>query len=889
MKGLQSARLCRLYSENSMKLRSTTASLLLCSLATTLLPSAAFGFSDVRPGYTPYAQAIESLKEKGIVEGYKDGSFKPTSHINRAEFLKIILESRGVDANAETQECFPDVHDEWFAPYVCRAKQEDIIEGYPDGSFKPEKPITFAEASKILSRAYEQNIDAYSPDWYEPFVRALEDSGAIPLSIERLEQEVNRGEMAEMMWRLTEGKGEEPSKGYLNVKYPGVMVNMASEEPQRASSCSDLKAFTEEANRGGYAKYGDAILMDRSPVASMAGARASKMQAPDFSQTNVQVNGVDEADIVKTDGTYVYAALEGTIRIVHAYPANSVELVSTIDLHNESFQPTELYIDGTKLVVLGNSWQTFNRPAAAGITKMIAPPFYGGNRTEVRIYDVADHAHPLLLRTLSFDGNLVSSRMIGKKLTVVLQESMRWRVPSPGPLPLENELVPSMRDSSSGNTEEPVSRCSDVVILPRVPHPQYLIAAVIHTDDPAAKVQKEVVLGSAENMYSSLENLYVTATQQEYHWRGPLGLGEENTSIYRFAYTDDGMELKAHGTVAGHLLNQFSMDEHNGTFRIATTNGQVWDQEYPSKSSVFILNTNLEPMGSIEDIAPGETIYSARFLGDRAYLVTFKKVDPLFVLDLSSPTEPQILGKLKIPGYSDYLHPYDENHILGFGKEAEEAKDPSTGQSADFAWYQGMKMALFDVTDPEHPVEMDTFAIGDRGTESPLLSNHKALLFDKDRQLLAFPVEIHKLTQEQKEDASSSAWGQPVFQGVYVFHLNLKDGFVLKGTISHYNQMDYLKAGSAFYGKNIERVIRLEDNLITLSAYGVQSHSLGSLNLQAEVPFEESFTTQCPGKDDPDVVYLSEDLESCSTIRFFCKEQQKAFSNACGCGCEPST
>ncbi len=868
-----------------MKLLRTTSTLCLVSLGIAVLPSPSLGFSDVRSGVTPYSQAIESLREKGVVEGYEDGTFKPTARLNRAEFLKIILESRGTEVKGE--DCFPDVGDEWFARYVCAAKAEGIIDGYPDGTFQPSRAINFAEGSKILSNAYGQAIDQYSSDWYEPFVRALESSKAIPLSVERLEQEVNRGEMAEMMWRLTEGETGQPSKGYLNVKYPDVMINMASDEPQHASSCADLKAFTQEANRGGHFPMVDVMMMESDGAVAMplGAGGASKARAPDFSQTNVQVSGVDEADIVKTDGTYVYAVLEGMVRILKGYPAEEVKLLSTIDLQEEGFNPTEIYLDGDRLILLGNSWQNYEKrvPGIGDEMMMIAPPFYGGNQTAVRIYSVADRTKPELLRTLSFDGNAVSTRKIKNKLYLVLNESVRWHVPKPVPLPLEEDLLPSFRDSAASSVEQPISRCGDVIILPRVPHPQYLIAAVIPTDDMSKEVQREVVLGSAENIYSSLESLYVAATQWEYDWRGPRGTSKESASIYRFAYTDSGIELKAHGKVPGRILNQFSMDEHEGHFRIATTKGNSWNEENPSTNNIYILNKNLEPVGNIEDIAPGETIYSARFMGDRGYMVTFKKIDPFFALDLSDPANPKILGKLKIPGYSDYLHPYDENHIIGFGKEAVESKD------GDFAWYQGMKMAVFDVTNPEKPKELHKFGIGDRGTESPLLHNHKALLFDKDRKLLAFPVQINKLTEDQKQDPSGMAWGQPVFQGAYVFRLNLKDGFTLKGSISHYNQRDYLKSGSYFYGKNVERILRLEDSLVTLSQYGIQSHSEKEVNLQADVPFvEPESITSCPDKEDEDVLYVSDDLDTCATIRFFCKEDQKAFSNKCGCGCVPS-
>jgi inhibitor of cysteine peptidase len=863
-----------------------TAKASLLSIAfVSIAPLQAGAFGDVRQGITPYSTAIQHLKEQGVIEGYKDGSFKPTARINRAEFLKIIIESKKEEVAGKN--CFPDVTNEWFAAYVCTAQATGIIDGYPDGTFRPERSINFAEASKILSLAYGQDIQDHSPDWYEPFVRALENSKAIPLSVENLEQDISRGEMAEMMWRLTEEKTDQPSKGYLNVKYPEVMVNMASDSPQRASSCADLKAFTEESNRGFYGDFGimeDAIAMPMATTRAFSNsvsAEAGSAQKS-YSETNVQVEGVDESDIVKTDGTYVYAVLEGKVRIVRADPPESMELVSTIDLLEEEFNPTEMYIENDRLVLLGTSWQSFNSARPAANTKMrslVAPAFYGGQKTEVRMYDVSDRTSPLLERTVSFDGNTISTRKIGSTLYLVMNEGVRWHVPNPIPVPLETDLMPKFQDSLISESPMPVARCGDVVILPHIPNPQYLIVAAIPTDTVTKEIQREVVLGSAENIYASTENLYIAANQWHYSWRGPIGQSSQETSIYRFAFTDTGIEMKAHGTVPGRILNQFSMDEHEGHFRIATTKGQSWNEGNPSTNNLYILNLNLERIGEVEDMAPGETIYSARFMGDRAYMVTFKKVDPFFVLDVSDPTNPTILGKLKIPGYSDYLHPYDENHIIGFGKDAEEAKE------GDFAWYQGMKMALFDVTDPVNPKQLHTFGIGDRGTDSPLLRNHKALLFDKERGLLAFPIQVNKLTEEQKSGPPGSAWGQAVFQGSYVFDFSLEKGFKLKGTISHYDQQDYLKAGSYFYGKNIERILRVEDSLVTISQYGVQAHNEADVNLLADVPFEKvvDTTENCPTDDEAS--YVSKDPTTCSTIRFSCAEDSKAFSNECGCGC----
>jgi len=280
------------------------------------------------------------------------------------------------------------------------------------------------------------------------------------------------------------------------------------------------------------------------------------------------------------------------------------------------------------------------------------------------------------------------------------------------------------------------------------------------------------------------------------------------------------------------------MDEHENTFRVATTIGQTWggidgSAQNASTNNLYILNMDMEHVGKVEALAPGETIYSVRFMGDRAYMVTFQKVDPLFVIDTSNPRSPKVLGKLKIPGYSDYLHPFDENHIIGFGKEAVEAKE------GNFAWYQGMKLALFDVTDPTNPKELFKEQIGDRGTESPLLHNHKALLFDKERGLLSFPVTVAKIPDNQKTPGNeANAYGSPVFQGAYVYSLSLKDGFDLKGTITHYDDSDaFLKAGNYWYngGRDVQRIVRIGESLLTVSNASVRSHSYPAVKEQGKV------------------------------------------------------
>jgi uncharacterized secreted protein with C-terminal beta-propeller domain len=805
-------------------------SLLSAGILSALLPLAtSASFRDVGSGQ-PYVRAIEALQKSGAVEGYSDGTFRAGNRINRAEFLKIAFEARGDREGFFGEDCFPDVRGEWFAKYICTAKEEDVVAGYPDGYFRPEQEINFVEATKILANVFKQKIQGSGQndgqEWYEPYARALESSKAIPPSISGLDQRITRGEMAEMMWRLTNGITDQPSKGYLNVKYPEVKVNLAADTPQRADSCRDLNAFAEEARRTG---YGGGMMLEKSmgaPVPAMGrtmeSADSNAMpQSTDYSQTNVQVEGVDEGDIVKTDGTYLYVVQSPVVRIVKAHPASDIRVVATVTL-DDTFSAQDLYIDGDRLIVLGHQWS--GPPVHIMEKRMgtaIYPYPYSFQKAVARIYDVSDHSNPKLERTVALEGSLVSSRRIEDKLYLIVNEPVRWGDPIPLS-PSEKDLMPRFDDSKKG-TDLPVARCGDVVILPRVPSPQYLAVAVIPVRSPNAEVKRSVVLGNAQNVYASLENLYVATTEWTYFWDTAAPDSQEKTNIYRFALTDGGIDMQAQGSVPGHILNQFSMDEHEGNFRIATTESDSWG---PTGSvltnNLFVLSKSLAQAGSIRDIAPGEQIYSTRFLGDRAYMVTFRTIDPLFVIDTSDPRNPKILGKLKIPGFSNYIHPYDETHILGFGKEAVESKDGT------FAWQQGVKVALFDVADVEHPKELFTETIGDRGTDSPLLWNHKALLFDRERNLLSFPVSVSKLTDEQKRGGDTSAYGSPVFQGAYVYDLTLKNGFKLRGTITHYGPDAFMKSGDVRYGygRDIERVVRIGDELVTISQGRVQSNGL---------------------------------------------------------------
>ena len=293
-------------------------------------------------------------------------------------------------------------------------------------------------------------------------------------------------------------------------------------------------------------------------------------------------------------------------------------------------------------------------------------------------------------------------------------------------------------------------------------------------------INKKVVAGNGDNIYMSLENLYIAETDKG------------NTNVHKFSLEEGEISYLGDMEVPGKVLNQFSMDEHNTYFRIATTIGDF------GSNNVYIYDSELNQVGKLENLAKGERIYSARFMGNKGYLVTFRRIDPLFVIDLSSPRFPKVLGELKIPGYSDYLHPYDENHLIGIGKDTSE-------NSFGGVSIRGVKLALFDVSDVNSPKQLHQEIIGGRGTDSEVLRDHKAFLFDKDRNLLVLPIYF----------PGADYYEEGVFQGAYVYELTIYGGFDLLGKVEH---------------QDIRRNLYIENILYTISENKIQLNSLINLD-----------------------------------------------------------
>lgn len=832
-------------------------------------------FTDVQTEHYN-GDAIQYLKDNAVVQGYSDGTYKPENRINRAEFTKILIEA--VYDKADIDSClaeevkpswayviFPDVaKDAWFAKYVCMARKHDIIDGYPDGTFKPADFINFAEASKIIDVAMnvKQDTTGTNNEWFAGYVKGLEDVKAIPSTVQAFDKQITRGEMSELIYRLKDNVTDKVTATYEEISDPLPTI----------SSCPALlDKFKEYESRQVYPMYRDVIMMEEAvpAAAPTAGAAASadsssNKSADEFSTTNIQVEGVDEADIIKNDGQDIYLVKGDTVRIVKAYPPSVMHEESKIDFGDDSFYPQELYVDGTRLVVIGQSsnWYDIMPMKSA----MIMPPYYNTSQTKIFVYDITDKANPKELRHVAFDGYYNTSRRINNQLYLVLNASPNYWVWDQ--IKTGENLLPTFVDGDG--TPQAMAGCADIRYFPGYSMPQYLITASLDISKADSDINRNVLLGSSDNVYSSATDLYVASTAYDYQRYTDWDWSRDHTKthVFRFELNDGKMDFKARGEVAGTILNQFSMDQYNGYFRIATNSGNTWSDTDPAINNVFVLGADMKTVGSLTGLAKGERIYSTRFLGNRLYMVTFKQVDPLFVIGLSNPAKPVVLGELKIPGFSQYIHPYDDNHIIGFGQETTQNEYGGTVTA-------GFKMALFDVSDPNNPKQDFVEHIGDSGTYSELLNNHKALLFDKDKELLAFPINIQEkvdnttlqcgkydynscpgmceqrcIPTECHKDANGisvctndcnglgsctdPSWDRynTTFSGAIVYTLNLQDGFKERGRVTHYSDAELSNILDYFpydYNKTVERIIYVGDFLYSVAQGGVKASTLATV------------------------------------------------------------
>ena len=608
------------------------------------------------------------------------------------------------------------------------------------------------------------------------------------------------------------------------------------------------KRYENGANQGRFTSGGYNIAIEKSAQAPTADATTlgGETVLPSYSTTNVQVAGVDEPDIVKTDGTYLYVVANQIVYIIKAYPVTEATILSKITITNVTI--SNIFIRGDRLVVFGDTGGFYAYPLLEGDVKtdMIRPGIlWGGvSQTVINVYDLSNRADPTIVKEIRIDGGYFDARLIDEYVYVVSTEytsNIYYTLD-------EKNYTLNVPQICVDNVSQNIS--TDDMYYVDVPELSDSMTHVISLNlDNNEIVEKSFMLGSSQTMYVSKDNIFLASAHYPYYpmlykTNSASTSDKETTILHKISIHTGNVTYIAQGEVPGHILNQFSMDEHNGFFRIATTSGNNWEEGSQTSNNIYILDETLNQVSKVENIAPAESIYAARFLGDRAYLVTFVQIDPLFTVDLSDPYNPRILGELKIPGYSEYIHPYDETHIIGIGKEVDPSIDANKVHTPGAIYYTavlGLKLALFDVSDIENPIEEYKIVIGDRGTDSPALYDHKAFLFDREKELLIIPVSLYEISQEIKDRYAASNGteelsGEFTFQGAYVYRLSLENGFEYKGRITHQTVEEIQQQTNDYYwywgssSTDITRTLFISDVIYTISDSMVKMNNLEDLS-----------------------------------------------------------
>ncbi len=601
-------------------------------------------------------------------------------------------------------------------------------------------------------------------------------------------------------------------------------------------------------------------------VPQMSAKTGSESQT--HSTTNVQVENVDEPDYLKNDSKYVYIVSQNTLTIIDAHPAESAKIILKIALDIESQYIQNMFLNDDRLVIF------YNGQSDDEIIPLyeFMPRRSYSSVTHALIIDVSDKENPTILKDYSIDGNFRDARMIGDYAYFVTNSHVDYQYPT---LPIIMDgsariMTPdafyfdSTEQFSNFNTLTAINIFGDQinsetflmgysgtfyvskdnfyltyqqnspfgfyenssrdrffdVVVPLLPNSIQDEINTIQKDSSTDSSEKWALISDLmQKSYNTMdkndkEELFekIRESLNEYDIR--IQEDTRKTIIHKISINEDKIEYVAKGSVPGRLLNQFSMDESGDRFRVATTTEIYTQYEGTIRSNaVYVLDEQLNRVGELEEIAPEESIFSARFMDDRLYLVTFQQIDPFFVIDLSSDT-PKILGELKIPGFSNYLHPYDKEHVIGIGRDTKEMDNGRVQQL-------GVKIALFNVADVNNPTVADDIIIGDSSTQSEALYNHKSFFFDKTSGTLSIPIsgDIEGLEIDSKRFAPEySRWS-----GFYIFNIDKTTGFESKGAITHTDQ------DSRYYGMSNARTFYIEDVLYTASQEYLKMNSFEGL------------------------------------------------------------
>ena len=663
---------------------------------------------------------------------------------------------------------------------------------------------------------------------------------------------------------------------------PGIVPNntdsdipnfQPSDSPEliQFQSCEDTKSYLKEVvlNQAlyRYNSYGWGFGMEDSASAE----QESDGDAPsDYTTTNVQEEGVDEIDLVKTDGQFLYIAQDKALHIVDSWPVEDSHKVSTIEL--EGWAQGLFLLDDTVVVSSSYYNDTFNG-------------------TRFTVIDVTDRNSPLIERTIDIDGYQADARMVGSDMYFVLNHWLNlpnetWDIAYDNGLDLPDpdwdlegdalrsdlttkreiarsilepfvdtmvqnwdiqDLLPQWKDSAGSTEFEPMHSCTDIYRPGQIA--QYNMLSLFHMDIENDETSSIGLMSNGWNIYASLENLYVAQTSRWWWWG--WGSFDLDTHIHKFELNPSSTpEYVASGSVDGWIYDQFAMSEYDGYLRVASTSIDWWGwgdtdddaDEEEAGNNLTVLHDDedglLEEMGSIPGLAPGEQIQACRMMGEKGYIVTFEQTDPLFTIDLTNPRNPFVVGELHIPGFSTYLHPVGSDHLLSIGMAG-----------LDDGTLTGMAINIFDVSDFANPELQYQYELTDPDagwTWSEALREHHAFTFH--RNVLSIPAYRYNYSEDDNGN-----YEYDYFSGTLSFDIDVESntGISMLGEIDHRHLVeqseclyslyyDYEEAVCDDWGwyANVRRNVYIEDNLFSISNYGVLVTDLNEPSIiNAEVLF----------------------------------------------------
>jgi len=555
------------------------------------------------------------------------------------------------------------------------------------------------------------------------------------------------------------------------------------------SSTGEIREFVASTWEAVDAGYQDAI---SAPTEESFAVRDDS--SIDYSTTNVQVEGIDEHDIVKTDGEFIYVAHSRFISILDVRNPESMSIMSVINaselLGEEDiiYSVNGLFVNDERLIAVMSIWNYYESVRILDLSTddVIQSGTYTGPYTTVVVFDISNREEPEPIAVHGISGSLAASRMKGDAVYVLAQQHIYAYA--------DGIALPWIQTGDERHEASPES----VMYDPESDLTEsYLNILALDVRDLETS-HRSLMMSYISTVYMSHTGIYVTMPK----WYGDLTLADDGlapeeedsarTTIYRIDVDKLTMWPAASGEVVGWLVNQFAMDEKDSFLRVATTTS--WSL---AENRVYVLDADLDVVGKLVDIAPDERIYSARFVDDFLYMVTFRQIDPLFVIDLSDPFDPRILGELVMPGFSTYLQPIADGYVLGIGREDE-----------------SLKLSLYDVSDPTEPVETSKVLVSDLNsswgsswTSSIAESDHKAVLYDRTRNMLVIPLSAYftELGSSQYE----------TWDGFYVFTVTPGEGIVFEKALEQ--------------DGNPMRALYIEDTLYTVSMTIVAAHSIPEL------------------------------------------------------------